>query len=162
DEIPASERLSRMLRDCGVQVLGVARNNFEALSWFAHNTRPDVVFADIRLGSELSFESLKKISVHSPVIFITAYEHFAINAFSHGGVDYLLKPVTPEKLGAAIDNLKYKIKLFSPVAEPDFRKSFLVAAGANLRQVPVSEISCFISEFNTTQLCVGNRQFPLG
>src|SRR3990170_6595342 len=62
------------------------------LEWFSSHVYPDLIFSDIQLGDGLAFEIFKKIPVSCPVIFCTAYDAYAIKAFEHNGVDYLLKP----------------------------------------------------------------------
>ena len=74
----------------------------EAAAWFAANDHPDLLFLDIRLSDGTSFDLLSKVRPASAVIFTTAYDEYAIRAFSVNSIDYLLKPVDKERLADAI------------------------------------------------------------
>lgn len=76
----------------------------EGIRWFANNPPPDLIFSDIQLGDGLSFEILAK--QNTPVIFCTAYDEYALNAFQANGIDYILKPFTKESVSRSLE--KYK------------------------------------------------------
>ncbi|MCK9204744.1 MAG: LytTR family DNA-binding domain-containing protein [Bacteroidales bacterium] len=78
----------------------------EAICYFKNNALPDLIFSDIQLGDGLSFEIFKSVSISSPVIFCTAYDEFALNAFKANGIDYLLKPFSSKSISEALH--KYK------------------------------------------------------
>jgi DNA-binding LytR/AlgR family response regulator len=82
-----------------------------ALDWFAKHSFPDLIFSDIQLGDGLSFEIFKKVKVPCPVIFCTAFDAYAIEAFKNNGVDYLLKPINQKDLMKSLE----KIELFRKV-----------------------------------------------
>ncbi len=73
------------------------------LEWFNHNEQPDIIFSDIQLGDGLAFEILQQVQLNCPVIFCTAYEEYAIQAFQNNGIDYLLKPIQEELLKKSLD-----------------------------------------------------------
>lgn len=73
-----------------------------ALRWFGENAEPDVVFADIQLADGVSFQIFETYRLACPIIFITSYNEYAIQAFKVNGIDYLLKPVEPEDLARAV------------------------------------------------------------
>lgn len=110
DERSNADRLCRMLdamQEVETQVLGVVRSNSEAREWFAEGLHlPDLILADIQLGDGLSFEALKDAPAGIPVIFTTAYDQYAINAFSYNGIAYLLKPFDQEELTEAFQRVK--------------------------------------------------------
>ncbi|GAB3521600.1 LytR/AlgR family response regulator transcription factor [Emticicia fontis] len=89
-----------------VKILDILPSVKTALSWFAANAEPDVVFADIQLADGVSFEIFEKFKLSCPIIFITSYNEFAIRAFKVNGIDYLLKPVEPADLQHAIEKAK--------------------------------------------------------
>jgi two-component system LytT family response regulator len=94
-----SEQLSAI---AGVDVVGQAVNGFEAVK-LIDELQPDVVLLDIQMPKLSGFEVLELLSERAPaVIFVTAFDEFALKAFQVHAVDYLLKPVTPERLAAAI------------------------------------------------------------
>ena len=70
------------------------------------DTKVDLILSDIQLGDGLSFESLKTVPTAIPVIFTTAYDHYAVQAFQFNSIDYLLKPIVSEELHAALAKVK--------------------------------------------------------
>ncbi|OFX42880.1 MAG: DNA-binding response regulator [Bacteroidetes bacterium GWA2_30_7] len=78
----------------------------EAVSYFQKNEKPDLIFCDIQLGDGLSFEIFKAIHTSTPVIFCTAYDEYALNAFKANGIDYILKPFTKKTIATALDRYK--------------------------------------------------------
>lgn len=84
-----------------------------ATAWFKENDRPDLIFSDIQLGDGLSFEIFKNAQISTPVIFCTAYDEYALNAFKANGIDYVLKPFDEEAIGKALAKYKGLEKQFS-------------------------------------------------
>ena len=107
DEIPAAERLKKILGsiDCGIDVLNVCNSVESSVKWLKENKAPDVIFMDIELSDGRSFEIFKHVTITSGVIFITAYDDFAIKAIKLNALDYLLKPVDKEELAFAIKKI---------------------------------------------------------
>lgn len=100
DEKPAYENLVSNLADVAsdVQILTRLVTVKESIQYLSTRPAVDLIFSDVQLGDGLSFEVFNHVSVHIPVIFITCYEHFLMNAFEHNGIDYLLKPVDKKDL----------------------------------------------------------------
>lgn len=105
DEYPASRKLIRLLTnlDSTIEIGNVLRSVEEATNWFLQNPEPDLIFMDIQLEDGLSFDIFEKCRIEVPVIFTTAYDEYALKAFKVNSVDYLLKPIDPDKLKKAID-----------------------------------------------------------
>ncbi|MEQ9298785.1 MAG: LytTR family DNA-binding domain-containing protein [Cyclobacteriaceae bacterium] len=104
DEVKAREALEDLIKMVrpDVKVIGVAVTVVEAISSI-QKLSPDLIFLDIQLGNEHSFEILRRIpNGEFQVIFITAYSNYAVEAFKFSAVDYLLKPVDPLRLESAI------------------------------------------------------------
>jgi len=78
----------------------------DAISYFKKNEAPDLIFSDIQLGDGLSFKIFKSVNVDAPVIFCTAFDEYALNAFKTNGIDYILKPYTRKTIAGALD--KYR------------------------------------------------------
>lgn len=117
DERLAVERLTRLLTRTGrVQVVGSSIEPEEALVRLA-DTDVDVLFLDIQMPVINGFELLERLDRNLPVIFTTAYDRYALDAFAVNSIDYLLKPVEPERLDRALDKLD---RLSGPPA-PDIR-----------------------------------------
>ena len=161
DEIPAAERLSRMLKLAGIDVVGSVRSNADAVRWLSVNPHPDLIFADISLQDGKSFKSLQAMRPESLIVFVSAYDQFALEAFVSGGYEYLLKPVTQEKLEAFKEKLSRHYRMLSDTPVRPYRQAFLVASGHLLKKVDTNTIPCFISENNTTFLIFDGRHFPI-
>jgi two-component system, LytTR family, response regulator LytT len=107
DEQAAAERLVYLLRqyDPTITVAGVAESIEDAVNWFKTKALPDVVLMDIHLADGYSFEIFNQVVLNRPVIFTTAYDNYAMEAFKYFSVDYILKPVTSEALAQAMNKL---------------------------------------------------------
>jgi DNA-binding LytR/AlgR family response regulator len=107
DERPAAERLVYLLRqyDSSITVSGMVESIDEAVQWFKTKALPDVVLMDIQLADGYSFEIFNQVSLNRPVIFTTAYDNYAIDAFKYFSVDYILKPVSATALATALQKL---------------------------------------------------------
>lgn len=108
DEIKTGKELRRLIEglDDTITVLDVLTSVKSAIGWFEAHPPPDLIFSDIQLGDGLSFEVFRQVSLNGPVIFCTAFDEYAIQAFEASGIDYLLKPVDEGKLGQSLE--KYK------------------------------------------------------
>ncbi len=108
DEPPAREKLAAAIRaaepdaEIVAELAGVA----ETVAWLESHPAPDLLFLDIQLADGSSFEILRRTQVAAPVIFATAYDEFLLEAFASNGIDYLLKPVRPERVAAALDKFR--------------------------------------------------------
>lgn len=163
DEKPTARRLQRMLEKLEVQVMTTLHTVEEAISWFSHNPSPELIFLDIQLSDGLSFDIFEAVKVTSPVIFTTAYDEYALQAFKLNSVDYLLKPIDDEELEIAVN--KYRGTRFAPNTLPDldqlrsllnlpmeYRRRFTISIGQHLKLIPVEDICCFYSENKGTFL----------
>jgi two-component system LytT family response regulator len=102
DERPAVERLSRMLEATRrVRILGTSTDPVDALAQLSH-LRPDVLFLDIRMPGLSGFELLAELPHHPLIVFTTAYDEYALDAFQADSIDYLLKPIDAEHLDRAL------------------------------------------------------------
>jgi two-component system LytT family response regulator len=108
DEVGAANQLTLLLKniDANIHVLTILRGVQEAVEWIISNPSPDLAFFDIQLEDGLSFEIFKRCNFDFPVVFTTAYDQYAINAFKVNSIDYLLKPVKEGDLRFSIS--KYK------------------------------------------------------
>jgi two-component system LytT family response regulator len=106
DEPPARREMRRLLVEHEeIKVVGEA-GDLEVARGLLLRTRPDVAFLDIRLGRRSGFELLSDIDDETAVVFVTAYDHYAVRAFDASALDYLVKPVDPKRLARSIDRLK--------------------------------------------------------
>jgi two-component system LytT family response regulator len=115
DENIAAQSLKRQLVeiDPTIEVLQVLQSVEEAVDWFQANDEPDIAFMDIHLADGSVFHLFDTVTVHCPIIFTTAYNQYALEAFKVNSIDYLLKPIDKEDLKHALDkysDLREKIK----------------------------------------------------
>lgn len=117
DEELALKRLSRMLTEHGdVEVAGQSSNPAEALERLADES-VDAIFLDIEMPGMNGFELLRRLESPPAVVFTTAYDQYAVRAFETNGVDYLLKPVSPDALRRAVSRLSQR----AAAADPGFQ-----------------------------------------
>lgn len=164
DEKPAARRLQRMLEKLDVNVISTLHSVEEATEWFLKNETPDLIFLDIQLSDGLSFEIFEHTEVNAPIIFTTAYDEYALQAFKLNSIDYLLKPLDDEELEAALEKFRktrlsnqkdvdFKaLKSLLNIAGSDYKKRFSIQVGQHLKLIDVSEIVCFYSENKATYL----------
>lgn len=129
DERLTAEDLHDIIRqsDPKARVLLILSSVQEAISYFQAHEAPDLIFSDIQLGDGLSFEIFQTIPVKSPVVFCTAYDEYAIEAFKSNGIHYILKPFNEQQIGAALE--KYKLLRASFAPETDALRNVLQLLG---------------------------------
>jgi len=158
DEKPAARRLSRLLEKNGFISEIMLHSVAESIKWLQNNPNPDLIFLDIQLSDGLSFEIFESVKVDSAIIFTTAYDEYALKAFKLNSIDYLLKPIDPDELKAAIDKFKSKqppaktnidyqhiISLIQGDS-PVYKDRFITQIGQHLKIVQTTDIECFFSE----------------
>jgi len=108
DELPARAKLVAMLKalNTNIQIVAQLGSVKESLDWLANNREPELAFVDIQLSDDHSFEIFKKHPVKFPVIFTTAYDKYLLESFEFNAIDYLLKPITEEKLKRSIEKIQ--------------------------------------------------------
>ena len=107
DEKPSARRLSRLLANLGVEVSVLLHSVEESINWFKNNEHPDLIFLDIQLSDGLSFEIFDAVEVKSAIIFTTAFDEYALQAFKLNSIDYLLKPIDEEELESAVKKYQF-------------------------------------------------------
>lgn len=171
DEPRAADQLQRMLKTCSFnfQLLGRIDTVEDAVQWFQKNSMPDLVFMDIQLADGLSFEIFQKIEVEAPIIFTTAFDQYAIQAFKVNSVDYLLKPIQKDDLNLALDkftksNTSTTIapsvlkQLLGSLQVTQKREGLLVKEGSGFVQIKISELLyCYSEDSITFGVTVGKR-----
>jgi two-component system LytT family response regulator len=155
DERPARAELERSLRSLAVTCfIENASSITEAMELLAGKT-PDVILLDIQMPGGDGFELLKRLGkTRPPVIFTTAYEQFAAQAFEEEAVDYLLKPFSTERLAMALARLNPNWKENPKLGVGD---SILLKLGGECLLVPVEEIELLETTGNTTHVFWGSK-----
>ncbi|MEZ4858223.1 MAG: LytTR family DNA-binding domain-containing protein [Flavobacteriaceae bacterium] len=160
DEKPSARRLQRMLERLGVKANQMLHSVAEAVTWFQSNAHPDLIFLDIQLSDGLSFEIFDAVQVKSAIIFTTAYDEYALQAFKLNSIDYLLKPIDEDELVAAVSKYRERApqqqnvqlnfedikKLLTNPVEREYKQRFTTKIGQHIKMIPVDEIECFYSE----------------
>lgn len=120
DEKIASADLQQTILelDPAIEVVAILTSVTEGIEWFSNNPAPDLIFSDIELGDGLSFEILEHLKV--PVIFCTAYDEYALNAFRANGIDYILKPFNLLSVSTALQ----KYKNLSGIRQEDMLRQY--------------------------------------
>ena len=169
DERLNAERIRDLLTEIspGTEVLAMPDSVRSAVDWFRNHEPPDLVFMDIQLGDGISFDIFEQCEVKAPVIFITAYQEYAIRAFKVHSIDYLLKPVNREDLQSALDKYSRHFKdIHKPAAVLDpallgnirrmlarsWKSRFMVKVGEHIRSVDISDVLYFYSMDKGTYL----------
>ncbi len=110
DEAPMRDQLNARLKDVwpDLDVVGEAANGFDAVT-MADQLKPDLIFLDIRMPGQSGIETARQLCNSCHIVFVTAYDQYAIDAFEHGAVDYLLKPVVAERLALTRDRMLARV-----------------------------------------------------
>lgn len=166
DEMLAAKRIQRLLGELDeeYEVLGILDSVKNGAKWLAQNEQPDLLLLDIQLGDGLSFEIFDIVKIDCPVIFITAFDQYAIEAFKHNGIGYLLKPVNKKDLEASLNRFADMKKVFHnetqtkniisarSIISPDFKSRFLIKVGEHIKTVLTREISYIFSKDKATYI----------
>ena len=170
DELPATERLKLLLKqyDPSIQVAGILESIEETVHWLKTQPHPDLLLMDIELSDGHSFEIFRQVRLDRPVIFTTAYDNYAINAFQHFSIDYILKPVTAEALATGIHKYRVMSNAFYPpnyngwaqnVKEnftQHYKDRFLSKVGQRIFFIQTNDVAYFYADNKTVYLVDGD------
>jgi len=160
DEKPSARRLQRMLTALNLETEIMLHSVEESVTYFQNHEHPDLIFLDIQLSDGLSFEIFEAMDIKSAVIFTTAYDEYALQAFKLNSIDYLLKPIDevelskavkkyqdrlPQKQAVTLDFNDIKKLLVNPI-DREYKKRFSVKVGQHLKLINIEDIECFYSE----------------
>ena len=150
DEDAAAKRLQKLVAEIlpEAEFLATIESVKQGAEWFQHNSLPDLIFADIQLNDGTSFDIFRQVEINSPVIFTTAYDEHALNAFKLNSVDYLLKPVKKNELGSAIENDNENLHqlLQSLQKSQHYKQRFVLRIGEHMKIIEVPDIAYFYTE----------------
>jgi DNA-binding LytR/AlgR family response regulator len=171
DEVRAASHLERLISKVAPEMEIVAKLESvrDSVEFLTSGNEPGLIFSDIQLADGLSFEIFRQVQIKCPIIFTTAWDHYAIEAFNTNGIDYLLKPVEEERLLKAIEKARQfspmpmleKILAMAVTPTSKFYKSrFLVKIGEKIKTIAVEEIIAFYSLEKATYLLTStNRSY---
>ena len=163
DEIPALEKLERYVLKYNDSYTIAARltSISQAVTWFTDDEHSfDLVFMDIQLSDGLSFDIFNQVEIKKPVIFVTAFDEYAIDAFKVNSIDYILKPLTFTDVSKALNKFK-TLKQYLPVnfenaskafTQKTYKDRFLVRMGNHIHSIKTNDIALFFAEGRTVFL----------
>ncbi|QSE95974.1 LytR/AlgR family response regulator transcription factor [Fulvivirga lutea] len=176
DEKPAAEKLERYLQRLPepVSVINILQKVSDSVEWLKGNQDSiDIIFMDIQLLDGKSFEIFNQLKVYKPVIFTTAFDEYALEAFKVNSIDYLLKPITYQDLESSINklkNLKANLpgsqshvnlnEVLAQLQQKTFKTRFMVKLGEHIRSVATKDVALFYAEGRDVYLVTNeNRKF---
>jgi DNA-binding LytR/AlgR family response regulator len=159
DESFAAEKLERQLiaLDSSIRVIAKIESVKNAVNWLKEN-KADLIFLDIYLSDGLCFRIFDEVEIKTPIIFTTAYDQYAIQAFKVNSVDYLLKPINKFDLAASYEKFREYHKnenafdystlkdVIGDMREKKYQKRFLVVEGDTIKTVLVENVAYFFAE----------------
>jgi DNA-binding LytR/AlgR family response regulator len=170
DEELTALRLINLLHayDSSIRVLAQLPSVAKSIQWFEteNEASPDLIFLDIHLEDDLGFSLIEQLNLTTPIIFTTAYDEYALQAFKANSIDYLLKPIDADELATAIDKFKalrqnrpepsvshdILMQLMTDQRPSSYRERFMVTVGPRLFSVPTGGIAYFFFENKATFL----------
>lgn len=173
DEDAAVRRLQKLLSemDMPVEIIGILSSIESSVEWLTANQAPDAILMDIHLADGSSFDIFEKTTINAPVIFVTAYDEYALKAFKVNAIDYLLKPIKQNELQAALGRVETKgIKntdddLIHKLEEAGFirkAKRLLVRMGQSIKLIDLDQVAYFYSKDKISfAVLPGNKRYPL-
>ncbi|MET1056121.1 MAG: LytTR family DNA-binding domain-containing protein [Pedobacter sp.] len=178
DEIKTAKALARVITTVKphAKIVGSIQSVETAVRYLSDNSAPDLIFMDVQLADGLCFDIFKRVKVISPVIFCTAYNDYAIEAFKSNGIDYILKPISIETIAPAFEKVEGIRNFFQThneetqqlellmnrIGENDGKKSFLVFKNNKYVIVPTERIAYFyIRDEVPTIVNFDQEEFPI-
>ena len=172
DETAAYDNLVDILSivDPGIQIVGNTESIRQTVRWLKTNPLPDLILMDIHLSDGSAFSIFNSVEIETPVIFVTAYDEYAIEAFKVNSIDYLLKPIKEEDIKRALekfrrltqhDILKYLSQLTNLIQVPKYADKILIPFRDKLQPVDLKEVSCFYTTEKKTRIFLKNgKSYP--
>jgi two-component system LytT family response regulator len=174
DEQAALRRLKKLLSEATLSqelnILGELESIEQSLNWLSSHPAPDLIFMDIHLADGSCFDIFQHTEVKSPIIFTTAYDEYALQAFKVNAIDYLLKPIKKAELEAALSKysdlsktaqINYH-KLSSLIETSQTSKRFMIRIGQQIRLVDINDVAFFYTENKITFLITRQgKRYPI-
>ena len=174
DETAAARRLKKMITDSSkeAEIEEVIDSVSAAVKWFKSNLQPDLIFMDVHLADGKCFEIFNQVEINSPIIFITAYDEYAVRAFEVNAIAYLMKPVKTADLEAALRKY-HKLKSTSSAFDyqklveslqtdnAGYQKRLLLKIGQTIRALDIADIAYFYTHDKIVAIITSdNRRYP--
>ncbi|MDR1416033.1 MAG: LytTR family DNA-binding domain-containing protein [Prevotellaceae bacterium] len=163
DETVACDNLINMLTDINpsIEIAGNTESISQTVRWLQTCAAPDLILMDIRLSDGSAFAIFDHIQVETPIIFTTAYDEYAIEAFKVNSIDYLLKPIKAEELKASLvkfgkwqraDVLQYLSQLSRLTPASVYKRRILIPVKDQLLPVCLKDVACFYTTNKETSV----------
>ncbi len=144
-----------------VEVIGEAGSVLEATD-LVKSAHPDVIFLDIQMPGAMGFDLLEMTEITSKIVFITAYDQYALKAFEVNALDYLLKPIRKERLAKTVQRLLTTESLTSKISQKlDYNDVVYLIVNGSLKFIKVSLLKCIIAEGNYSYIYYKDRKRDL-
>jgi DNA-binding LytR/AlgR family response regulator len=163
DETVASENLKAIITECDAtaELVGCTESVIQTVRWLTSNPAPDLIFMDIHLSDGSAFNIFSAITIETPIIFTTAYDEYAIDAFKVCSIDYLLKPIAPEDVRRALEKLRrltrqdllhHLAKLPRLALSGGYPEKMLIPVNNELIPIDVSRVAYFYTTQGNTRI----------
>lgn len=155
DEEASKEYLEKLLENSKIEIklIGGVSSIESTIKWLNHHQKPDIIFMDIHLTDGNSLDIFERINIKVPVIFVTAYDQYAVRAFKTSGIDYLIKPISPHDLKLSLNKfLKNKLTYYHDYSyelneliykSKEYKERFLVTEGNQFIPIKTIDIAYF-------------------
>jgi len=172
DETAAFENLVDILAglDPAIQIAGNTESISQTVKWLQAHPIPDLILMDIHLSDGSAFSIFNYIEIEIPIIFTTAYDEYAIEAFKVNSIDYLLKPIKVEDMARALEKFRkwtrqdisqYITQLTKLALQPKYKDKLLIPVKDKLLPVDVRDVSCFYTTGKNTRVYLKDgRDYP--
>jgi len=166
DESATARRLQKLLMEINpsIEILAIHESISQTVNWLKLHGEPDLMFMDVNLSDGLSFAIFEELEVNCPVIFTTAYDQYAIQAFKVNSIDYLLKPIIKDNLAESLSKYNKlqnkegetkidiarldidKLAQALGLRKPDYMKRLIVRYGEVIKSIEIKDIAYFYSD----------------
>ena len=163
DENRAANHLERLIHSVAPEMTVIAKIETvrESVAYLDKQPPVSLIFSDVQLADGLCFEIFRQVKIHCPIIFTTAYDMYAIEAFNTNGIDYLLKPIEEDRLEQAMlkaqqlttrTDINNLLHLVIPGPQKHVKSRFMVKVGERIKSIVVDDIKAFYSYDKATFL----------
>ena len=167
DETAAYQNMVNALQtlDPEIEISGNTESVGQTEAWLRSNPQPDLIFMDIQLSDGSAFMLFDRMKIETPIVFTTAYDQYALDAFRVNGIDYLLKPIKLEELQRALDKFRhwmpadmggYLSRLMALTPRPAYKDKLLIPFRDKLLPVAMDDVACFYTTDKQTLVCRKN------
>lgn len=171
DETTAANNLKHVLNqvDSSIEILEVIDSVEQAVEWFENNEAPELIFMDIHLADADAFKIFDRVTVLSPIIFTTAYDQYALDAFKVNSIDYVLKPVSVKEIDRALSKFKHLTSIEASeyisnqnqLNKPS-QSAFLIPIRERLVPLHIDEVAFFYSTNEHVRVyTLESRNYPI-